>query len=222
MMKDSVQTRGEYRGVKDWEQLTTKQQDYINHFLSNGHNSVQARLSAGYYRSPSYNTNKSAAHKLRYNKHIDHNIRMRMSELQMSEEEALKRHADQGRFDAAKYLVEVDVEIFCEKCNLVSATYKSVSFDLEACKKDGYGHLIKKVTPTKYGLVVDFYPADAARKDIMTAHGTFVQKHEKQLGGLSEVLAEIAAEREKEERAQKKLDESVDVDYEIVDDEDEH
>ena len=181
--------------LKEWDELTAQQQAFINAFFENGHNATQAMKTAEYYWSPSYGTNRVSAWKLRHNPHIDYNIRQRMRDNQMSEEEALARHAEQGRFNIGDYLI--DEPVTCPHCEGEVLHSGLIRFDLKKAKKDGATRMIKKVgTPNRQGFVpVEFYEADKARETIMKAHGTFETKKEAAQGEMAQLMAALAKQR---------------------------
>lgn len=185
---------GPYRGYKDWESLTGQQRAFVEAYVSNGGNAVQAYKTAGYYTHKTYKSEKAKAYKVRHNKHIAHHIRRILRDTQMSEEEALARTAEVGAFDIGEYLFQYPAT--CPHCGEDLDVGGLVGLDLEKMKKDGATRVLKSVKNTRNGVQVELYPADESRRDIMKAHGTFTQKHERQIGGLAEIMTQIARERQ--------------------------
>ena len=183
--------------LKEFDQLTEKQQTFVMRFMENGHNATEAHRFTGYRQSPRYGVNKKEAWRIRHNRNIDYNIRRLMrnkwESQHMSEEEALARTAEVGRFDIGDYMTELPVH--CPHCEEVISESALIVFDLEKAKRDGASHIIKKITPGRYGPAVEFYLADEARRDIMKSHDTFVTKPERQVGGLAALLHSVGSAR---------------------------
>lgn len=76
----------------------------------------------------------------------------------MSADEVVTRLTEQARGSYAEYL-QADGTV-----------------NLDKLLANGKGHLIKKITPTKYGLAVEFYDMQAAQQLIGRAHRLFVDK----------------------------------------------
>ena len=192
--------------LKPWESLTTQQQTFVENYLANGHNSTRAYLDAGYYAYPNSKTaNYVEAWKVRWNPNVNNHIIKRMRDMHMDEDEALARHAEQGRFDPGDFLYVIpDV---CPHCQKELEGAGSVRVDVEAMKKAHATRLIKKVIPSKYGDTIEFYPADSARRDILQAHGSFQTQAEEQVGSLAELLGKVVTERTNGKREPTMLDE---------------
>ena len=181
------------QNLKEFDELTSMQQTFVMRFMENGHNATEAHRHTGYRQSPRKSINRRKAYDLRHNRNIDYNIRRLMREKWesqiMSEEEALARTAEVGRFDVGDYLYEYPAN--CPHCDHLLDEGGLVGFDLEKAKRDGATGLIKDVTPTRYGNKYTFYSAEEARRDIMKANDTFVTKPETQVGGLAALLHSV-------------------------------
>ena len=191
--------------LKKWDELKPMQQAFIQAYEDNGRVAIRAYKEAGYAWNPDWQrSNKDAAFKVRWNPHIDHNIKERLKKRHMSEDEALALHADQGRLDVGNYLSSAPHE--CPHCKEEIPELAGIYFDLDRAKEDGAGHLIKRIVNTKYGTNVEFYESDKARETIMKAHGTFVTKPEEQVGSLAALLASVG-QTKLEQNGQPLLDE---------------
>ena len=143
--------------------LTDKQQAFIDNYLTCFNAAESARL-AGY----SERTARSIGHENLTKPDIREEIDRRVSELTMSADEALIRMTQIARGDLSQYI------------------YSDGDIDIEALKADGDGRLLKKykrtrnLTTRKNGdefesetIDFEFYPADAALRDILKIHGKY-------------------------------------------------
>lgn len=127
---------------------TNRQQIFVNEYLKLWNASEAARR-AGY----SGRTAASQGQRMLRNVEILAEIERRKAELVMSADEVLLRLTEQGRASYADYFAP-------------DGTVK-----LEQMIADGKGHLIKKIKPTKEGLEIEFYDAQAALALLAKAHG---------------------------------------------------
>lgn len=149
--------------------LTSKQQVWIEEYFSTW-NATEAARRAGY----AHPNVEGPANLVKPSIAIA--IRARIAEKTMTADEALVRLAEQARAEYSAYIMS------------------DGSVDLEAMKRDGKMHLVKKVKPTKFGLEVEFYDAQTALVNIGRHHKLFTDGLD--LGGevkFSE--SESAAER---------------------------
>lgn len=114
----------------------------------------------------------------------------------MDRDEALLRLSTQARFDVGKYL------IFNERGN--------PGLDLEAVIEDGFGHLVKKITHTKYGDTIEFYDAETALLHIGKHHKLFVDRQEIDITTAGKPLFTIDDFRQAQTELQKWQDEQDD------------
>ena len=111
---------------------------------------------------------------------IQEAIRVRLNEVHMSADEALKLTADIARGDVTEFITSFG------------------ALDIDALRKSGKGRLIKKIkqrTITKIGknetdgdtevhdTEIEFYDAQAAQRDILKVHGRFTEKVDVTSGG---------------------------------------
>jgi len=185
--------QGPYRGFKEWDNLTGQQRAFVEEYVSNGGNAVQAYKKAGYYEHKTARAERAKSYKIRHNKHVAYHIRRILKDNQMSEEEALARTAEVASFDIGDYLVQYPA--CCPHCGGQLDEGGLVGFDLDKMRADGVTRVIKKIKPTRYGNEIEIYPADESRRDIMKAHGTFVQKHEREQGEFFSLMNALAKER---------------------------
>ncbi len=173
--------------LKELSELTEKQQTFIAEYMTNGHNSTEAYLSAGYRESPRrVNVNRDAFD-IRHNPNIEYNIDKLMQaqwqSVQMLEDEALARTSEIARMDLGKYLYEIPAH--CPHCKAELEEVGLVQIDLEQMKKDGATHFIRKVTPSRYGNIYDFYDSTEARRDMLKVHDAFSTRAEEAVGGFA-------------------------------------
>lgn len=119
--------------------LTEKQQAFVGWYLQLWNASEAARR-AGYSES----TASEQGSRLLGNANVSAEIDRRKAEILMSANEVSARLTEQGRAAYAEYFNEFG------------------GVDLDRLIKDGKGYLIKKIKPTKEGLEIEFYDAQAA------------------------------------------------------------
>lgn len=152
--------------MKNWTHRHTRfVEEYAVDF-----NGAAAAVRAGYAESRARQT----AYDLLQDEDIQAAIQKRLDELSMSAAEATKRMSDMARADIADcYRVEEETD---EDGEPTGARY--VVLDLVRLIEEGKSHLVHSIKPTRHGRQVEMHDAKDALKQIMKAHGLFVQKHE--------------------------------------------
>lgn len=151
--------------------LTNKQKAFVAEYLKCW-NATKAALNAGYSEKTAYSIGWENLRK----PEIQEEITVRLDEVHMSAEEALKLQADIARGDMAE---------------LMDVTSMGFSLDMAAAKEKGLTRLIKKVKQktTTYiakkeseedrevtELEIELYDAQAAIRDVLKIHGKFTEK----------------------------------------------
>lgn len=139
--------------------FTAKQRAFIAEYLKD-FNATQAAIRAGYSERSANNIGPGNLLK----PIIADEISRQIEERCMGADEALLRLGAQARFDVGKYLT------FNELGN--------PAIDLEAVIENGFGHLVKKISHTKYGDTIEFYDAETALLHIGKHHKLFVDRKE--------------------------------------------
>lgn len=85
-------------------------------------------------------------------------IKQRLDELAMEVDEVLLRLADQARTDMGLFVVKGD---------------DNLTLDWEKLKEAGLTHLVKSLTPTRYGTRIELHDAQAALVHLARSHGMF-------------------------------------------------
>lgn len=136
---------------------TVKQRAFIEEYPID-FNATRAAERAGY----SGNDNVLAAQgsRLLKNAKVAEAISQRLRESAMLADEALAILADQARADLGPFIV-VDKG--------------DVGIDIKKLKEAGLAHLIKSITPTRYGTKIEFYDKQYALNLILKAHGAFTE-----------------------------------------------
>jgi phage terminase small subunit len=123
--------------------LTTKQQAFVEAYLSNGFNATQAALSAGYSEKTAYSI---ASENLR-KPEIAEAIQQRIAALTMSADEALMRLSDHARGTMEDFI----------------AIKGGLPFiDLNRAAERQQLHLLKKFKVTDKGVEIELYDAQSA------------------------------------------------------------
>lgn len=184
------------RGLKTYDQLTPQQREFVDGIVERGLTNVKAYEEAGYYVGPSRNAVHQSAHKIRYNKHVDHAIRERMNKLVMSKEEALARQTAAGRFNIADAL-EVDA-LVCPHCEQEIHEEGHARINVKKLKEMGLAHQIKKITYDRNGnQIIEFRDVDQAQDRLLRAHGAYQTQAEQEVGGLASLMAKALEMRQK-------------------------
>jgi hypothetical protein len=150
-------------------------------------NKVRSYEAAGYYCAKvpegqeddgrAYRAMKVKAHKLFKKDHIWAEVERRLIDqsdaLKMPMEEVIAKFSAIADVDLMKYLREVPVA--CPHCEGELHLGIEYVFDVKQMQKEGYGSLLKKMRPTKYGTEFDFYPADDALDRLMKHYGGYKQ-----------------------------------------------
>ena len=192
------------RSLKPYEEFTGKEAALVDAFTdpkSTGYrNKLYSYREAGYYEAEipegeeddgrASRSAKVAADKLFKKPYIRHEIENRFAKeyeaLKMSVEETVARVSKMAGADLMEYLVEVPT--CCPHCEEELSLGIEYVFDVKRMKRDGFGSLLKDMTPTKYGTKLTFYAADVALRDMMKHHGVFEQKKQ---GGAINVFTEL-------------------------------
>jgi hypothetical protein len=131
--------------------LTLMQREFTIEYLVSG-NATEAARTAGYA-----NPDKAGPRLSKEDK-----IQAVISEFyfgrEMEATEVVKRLAQQGRAEYGPFIQD------------------DGSVDLEMLREAGLMHLVKGVRPTQFGLVVEWYDAQAALRDVGRHHGIFKDK----------------------------------------------
>lgn len=148
--------------------LTAKQRAFINHYIVTMNATEAARL-AGY--DATYDTLRSIGAENLAKPNIKAEIEKRMEKLAMPSYEVLKRLSDMASGNLTEYLDD------------------NGNVDIEAIKRDGKGHLLKKYkrikrTMTLKGVPIgeeeyleaEMYPADGALDKLMRYHSLYNDK----------------------------------------------
>lgn len=175
--------------IKEWDELTAKQQKFVNEYMTNGYNATQAFKDTYAWdrKSVAHIIRKKAA-EIRHHPSIDAAIKARMHMLMMSEAEALARQAEAGRLDIGEVLVSDP--IVCPECGHVVAPEGEWRVDLAKAKELNMTSLIKKISYDKQGrIVVEFRDPDAAQKTVLQAHGALNgRKKDNPVDGLAALI----------------------------------
>lgn len=137
--------------------LTDKQELFVNAYLECW-NATEAARRAGYAGSDV--TLASVGWENLRKPQIERRIKERLQSKAMSADEALMRMAEIARAEYSQY-IEPDASV-----------------NVEMMIADGKAHLIKGITPTSYGLKIEFHDAQSALNTVLKAQGVFVDKVE--------------------------------------------
>ena len=177
--------------------LTDKQKAFVNHYLI-CLNATEAAKRAGY--KGSYDTLRSIGSENLTKPNIREVLGKRMSKLEMSAEETVKRISDIAAGDMLKYIDSQG------------------NLDLQAMRDDDAGRLLKKYKKTKRiiprkdndpieveRIEIELYGADAALDKLMRYHGKYNDKvvhewrEEAEKAGIPQDLADKIFERDVEQ-----------------------
>ena len=181
----------ERHDLKTYDQFTSKEAKLVDLYTDpeseTYHNKVRSYEAAGYYCAKvpegqeddgrAYRAMKVKAHKLFKKDHISVEVERRLIDqsdaLKMPMEEVIAKFSAIADVDLMKYLREVPVA--CPHCEGELHFGIEYVFDVKQMQKEGYGSLLKKMRPTKYGTEFDFYPADDALDRLMKHYGGYRQ-----------------------------------------------
>ncbi|TET13676.1 MAG: terminase small subunit [Dehalococcoidia bacterium] len=99
---------------------------------------------------------------------IAEEIKRRIAEKAMATDEILLRLADQARTDMGPFVIESD---------------DNLTLDWEKLKEAGLTHLVKSLTPTRYGTKIELHDAQAALMHLARSHGMFKDRMDITSGG---------------------------------------
>ena len=177
--------------LKTYDQFTQKEAALVDLYTDpeskTYRNKVRSYEAAGYYCAKvpegqeddgrAYRAMKVKAHKLFKKEHIWAEVERRLIDqsdaLKMPMEEVIAKFSAIADVDLMKYLREVPVA--CPHCEGELHFGIEYVFDVKQMQKEGYGSLLKKMRPTKYGTEFDFYPADDALDRLMKHYGGYKQ-----------------------------------------------
>jgi hypothetical protein len=177
--------------LKTYDQFTQKEAKLVDLYTDpesqTYRNKVRSYEAAGYYCAKvpegqeddgrAYRAMKVKAHKLFKKDHIWAEVERRLIDqsdaLKMPMEEVIAKFSAIADVDLMKYLREVPVA--CPHCEGELHLGIEYVFDVKQMQKEGYGSLLKKMRPTKYGTEFDFYPADDALDRLMKHYGGYRQ-----------------------------------------------
>jgi hypothetical protein len=177
--------------LKTYDQFTQKEAALVDLYTDpeseTYRNKVRSYEAAGYYCAKvpegqeddgrAYRAMKVKAHKLFKKDHIWAEVERRLIDqsdaLKMPMEEVIAKFSAIADVDLMKYLREVPVA--CPHCEGELHLGIEYVFDVKQMQKEGYGSLLKKMRPTKYGTEFDFYPADDALDRLMKHYGGYKQ-----------------------------------------------
>jgi len=177
--------------LKTYDQFTQKEAALVDLYTDpeseTYRNKVRSYEAAGYYCAKvpegqeddgrAYRAMKVKAHKIFKKEHIWAEVERRLIDqsdaLKMPMEEVIAKFSAIADVDLMKYLREVPVA--CPHCEGELHLGIEYVFDVKQMQKEGYGSLLKKMRPTKYGTEFDFYPADDALDRLMKHYGGYKQ-----------------------------------------------
>jgi phage terminase small subunit len=149
--------------------LTAKRRRFAEEYLID-FNATQAAIRAGY--SP--RSAKVTGHNLRHKPEVQEYIERRIEETAMAANEVLLRLAQQARGEAGAYVRMVEVPAGEDR----DAPDYLPAVNIEAMRRDGRMHLIKKISEFKGRLEIEFYDAQSALQLIGKHLGMFKDKVE--------------------------------------------
>lgn len=183
------------------------------------------RNQIGAYRASGYSTNmpeqeqRICANRLVKREHIAWAIEKRLEKhfkrIEMSQQEAIARQSDAGRFDIGDCL-----EIHTRSCEHCGTVEDQAFIDIRAAKAKGLTKFIKSISYDKQGRqVVTFHDTMAAQDRILRASGAY---HQRVNNGVNTLMSGFAAAMEAIEaiaksNQHKELKEPVEVDCEVTD-----
>lgn len=145
--------------------LNYRQQRFLDEFLKSG-NGADAARRAGYANK----TARQTSDRLRTNKYISDQIKLRTGQSAMEADEVLERLAEQARMNINMFIKKET--IFTEGENEVN----KLSLDWDAIEK--YGHLIKSITATAHGPKLELHDGQTALIHLGKHHRLFIDRHE--------------------------------------------
>lgn len=122
-------------------------------------NATQAAIEAGYSEKTAYSIGSENLSK----PEIKAEVARLMEEQSMPASEVLLRLTKHAQIDMTQYVKQYGA---------------FMTVDIEAIRRDGLGHLIKKLKPTKYGTEVEFHDVQTALLALGKHHRLFVERHE--------------------------------------------
>lgn len=178
--------------LKTYEDFTDKEAALVDAYTDpespTYRNKVQSYKSAGYYHKGPPPGEKDDGRgdraarvrsvelfrKPHIKEEVERRFRSHYDSMKMSMEEASARISKMAGIDLMEYLVEVPT--VCPHCEGDVEHGTEYTFDIKKMKKDGYGAVLKKMKPTKFGTEFEFYAVDAMLDRMMKHHGAYQQK----------------------------------------------
>lgn len=142
--------------------LTSKRQVFVEEYLRCW-NATEAARRVG-YKHP----NKMGPRLVKVGI-IAEEIKRRIAEKAMATDEILLRLADQARTDVGPFIVKNDND--------------DLTLNWERLKQAGLTHLVKSLTPTRYGTKIELHDAQAALVHLARSHGMFKDRMDITSGG---------------------------------------
>lgn len=133
--------------------LTPKRLAFIDEYLVRW-NATEAAIAAGFSEKTAY----SAGQRLLKDVEVSAVIAERVTERKMTADEALIRLREQAQALHTQFI------------------RNDGTVDIKGLKEAGLGHLIKGTKQTRYGVVVEFYDAQAALDKLLRVHGQYNDK----------------------------------------------
>jgi phage terminase small subunit len=145
--------------------LTNKQRAFIRHYLECW-NAAEAARRAGYSDRSCGAIGRENIRKPTIKAEIDAAIEEKL----MTRDEALTRMGEIARGEYARYIIKM-VRAHAVGDNTINVD--EVGIDIDALISDGKAHLIKSISPTRYGQRIEFYDMQSALETILKATGAF-------------------------------------------------
>lgn len=135
-------------------ELTYKQRIFVAAYLGQaGGNATEAARIAG------YSWPEKQGYQLLGKTSIKAAVATKLAQVAMSSDEVLARLSDMASADVAEFLDIKDDGSF--------------DIDVKGAKRRGKTHLIKKLTPTKFGLAIELHDSQAALEKLGRYYGVF-------------------------------------------------
>lgn len=141
---------------EEGQELTDKQRVFVEHYLTCW-NATEAARRAGYEGND--NTLGVVGYENLRKPKIADLVEQRISEIAMGADEVLLRLAEQARADVGDF-IKIDGR-------------GKVSLDLKRAQREGKLRLVKKLTPTQFGMKLELHDAQAALVHLGKHHGLF-------------------------------------------------
>lgn len=150
--------------------LTNRQAAFVREYVQSW-NATDAARRAGY--SGSDGTLRAIGSENLTKPNVDAAIKAAIQTNIMTQEEAMSRMSEIARGEYARYIRNAS-EVVSDDGKAI--TINLVQVDIEAMTRDGKAHLIKSITPTRYGNRIEFYDMQSALETILKATGAFKEQ----------------------------------------------